>query len=579
MENTIIFSVLNAKFVHASPAPWCLASGVKAYVPNLYSRVRILEATVNQPPSELLSRIVAQAPAVVGFSCYLWNIEMTLALCTKLKATLPRVVILLGGPEVSYCAKDVLACNPQVDYILAGEGEESVPAFLSAFFAQGMQPFLPESARVGIQGLCGRNLDGSVYQSKPCVLQHDVPSPLSAGYADAVQARIAYYETSRGCPYACAFCLSGQSGSPRYFSATSVLQNLLELANSGTRTIKFVDRTFNANAAHANRILAFILEHYGKAIPQGVCFHFEIAGDILREETFALLAQMPPGAVQLEIGMQSFCEKTLEAVRRKTNTEILQANIRRLVSMGNMHIHIDLIAGLPYESLAIFAQSFNKGYALRAQMLQIGFLKLLHGSTMRSLPQEYPCEFNSSPPYQVCATPWLSAEDFALLQHTEDAVERLYNSGRFLETIDYVMNTCGQTPFEFFTCAGEAATRAGIGQGVSLDDYTAFFQRYCEGLPNVDAEMLRDCLVRDRLSTNSTGRLPSCLYRPDPKLSRAVRRLSEKPETAPQKEVRRGIALLYAAGTVCWVDYLPEAKNPVTGRWPLNEVALDTMLG
>ena len=578
MEGTVVLSVLNAKYVHASPAPWCLAGGIKAYAPDLYHRVHIIEATVNQPPADVLERIVAAAPAVVGFSCYLWNIDITLTLCTALKRALPRVVIVLGGPEVSYCAKSVLQNNTQIDYILAGEGEESVPTFLKAVFAQDKPALLPKQARQMIAGLCGRCADGTVYESAPCVLSGAVPSPLTAGYAEAVQGRIAYFETSRGCPYSCAFCLSGRCGTPRFFALDSILQDLLRLANSGTRTIKFVDRTFNANAVHANKILQFILAHYGKEIPQGVCFHFEIAGDILREETFALLAQMPAGAVQLEIGMQSFCEKTLEAVRRKTDTAKLQENIRRLVAMSNMHIHIDLIAGLPYESLTVFAESFNKGYALGAQMLQLGFLKLLYGSAMRGQPQDYPCEFDENAPYEVRTTPWLSAQDFALLHHTEEAVERVYNSGRFRLTADYVLSASGQTPFAFYTGLGVAAHKAGVGWRTSLDDYTAVLQEYCASLKNVDGETLRDFLVRDRLSTNQTGRLPPCLHRPDAQMAKVIKHLAASTATAPQKGIRRGVALLYAAKAVCWVDYVPAEKSPVTGRWMLHEMPLDTIL-
>lgn len=577
MEGTVVLSVLNAKYIHASPAPWCLAAGINAFAPELYPRVHIAEATVNQPPAGVLAQIVAAAPAVVGFSCYIWNIDATLALCAALKQALPHVMIVLGGPEVSYCAKDVLQKSAQVDYILAGEGEESVPAFLRAIFAQDKPGLLPEPARQGIAGLCGRHSDGTVYESAPCVLRGAVPSPLTAGYAEAIRGRIAYFETSRGCPYSCAFCLSGRCGAPRYFALDSVLPDLLHLANSGTQTIKFVDRTFNANPAHANEILRFILTHYGREIPLGICFHFEIAGDILKEETFALLAQMPVGAVQLEIGMQSFCEETLEAVRRKTDTTVLQENIRRLMKMGNMHIHIDLIAGLPYENLAVFAESFNKGYALGAQMLQLGFLKLLYGSAMRTEAQTYPCTFDENAPYEVRTTPWLSAQNFDVLHRMEDAVARVYNSGRFSLTLNYVLNACGLTPFAFYSGFGAAAQKAGVRWRTTLDDTTAVFQAYCASLDQIDAETLRDCLVRDRLSTNSTGRLPPCLYRQDALLAKVIKHLSAGPAAAPQKGVRRGISLLYAAKSVCWADYIPEAYNPVTGRWPLHELPLDEL--
>ncbi|MGI6161249.1 MAG: DUF4080 domain-containing protein [Christensenellales bacterium] len=576
-EGTAVFCVLNAKYVHASPAPWCLAAGVKAYAPELYSRVRIIEANINQPPDEVLTRIINTAPAVVGFSCYIWNIEVTLKLCSELKRVLPGVIVVLGGPEVSYRVKDILLNNTQIDYILAGEGEKSAAEFLEAVFYNDSNDLLPECAQA-IAGLCWRYKDGTIYENEPCVLSGPVPSPIEAGYAAAVEGRIAYFETSRGCPYSCAFCLSGRCGAPRYFPSDAIWRDLLLLANSGARTIKFVDRTFNANAVHANKILQFILENYGEEIPIRACFHFEIAGDILKEETFALLDHIPIGAVQLEIGMQSFHEPTLKAVRRKTDTAVLQANIRRLIAMGNMHIHIDLIAGLPQEDLPIFAESFNKAYALKAHMLQLGFLKLLHGSAMRDEPQEYPCSFDEKPPYEVQSTPWLSERDFDLLRYTENALDRVYNSGRFSLTLDYVLGVSGKTPFEFFKEFGVAAHEAGVASRASLDDFTAVFSRYCAAIDNVDSEMLRDALVRDRLATNSTGYLSPCLYRQDDNMARALRWLSDNPATAPKKGVRRGAALLYAANTVCWVDYDADKRNPVTRRWQLNEMPLDIIL-
>ncbi|MBE6032931.1 MAG: DUF4080 domain-containing protein, partial [Clostridiales bacterium] len=349
------------------------------------------------------------------------------------------------------------------------------------------------------------------------------------------------------------------------------------LANSGARTIKFVDRTFNAKAAHANAILQFILDHYGKEIPEGTCFHFEVAGDILREETFAILEQMPKGAVQLEIGMQSFCEKTLAYIGRKTNTKRLQENIRRLTAMKNMHIHIDLIAGLPYEDLKTFKDSFNIGYDLGSHMLQLGFLKLLYGSPMRMEPEKYPCEFSQDPPYEVISTPWITEEELEILRCTEDALERLCNSGRFLLTVEYVLSVCGKSPFDFYTDLGLAAKEQGISWDISLDDYTAFVKRYCETLTGVDPELLRDNLVRDRLAVNQSGSLPACLIREDEELARLMKLLAVQPETARPKASRRGGALLYGAKTLCFTDYVPENKDPVTGRWPLREISLNKM--
>ena len=553
---------LNAKYVHSSLAPWCLLAGVRAFAPDIDAHV--VEGTVNEPPETVLERIASGAPAVVTFSCYLWNIRQTLALAEQLKYRLPGVCIVLGGPEVSYCAETVLNENPAVDFVLSGEGETSVPALLSCL-AKGKAPSAEE-----VPGLCTRE---SI--APPCVLSGEVPSPYTPEYFKALNGRIAYLETSRGCPFTCAFCLSGRCGTPRYFDLKGVYENILALANSGAQTVKLIDRTFNANPRHANAILRFLLTHYGKEIPAGVCFHFEIAGDILTEETMELLAQMPAGAVQLEIGMQSFCEKTLEAVRRKTNTEKLKANIRRLAAMGNMHIHIDLIAGLPYEDVQTFAESFNTAYALGADMLQMGFLKLLHGAAMREEPQNFPCEFRSEPPYEVISTPWLTAEELEMLHSVEEVLERMVNSGRFQRTADYLMERTGLTPFALFQAIGKAAHEAGVaGHGVALDEYTAFLLDTAPRLwQNVTREALRDVMVCDRLESNATGRLPLCLHIADPALGQTVKRLAAL--NPPRPGVRRGVAILYTERQAVYVDY--ENKNPKTGRFALRCVELDAL--
>lgn len=575
MKNTVVLCVLNSRYIHASPAPWCLKAGVKKYAEELYSHVKIVEANINQSLIDIVERIILESPIIIGFSCYIWNINLTLTLCALLKERLPNIIIVLGGPEVSYCAKDVLKNNKQIDYILAGEGEESFPLFLKSILFHDEKKFLPMHSYKEIPGICGHDVYNNIYQVASIMPEKEIPSPLTSGYIDAINGRIAYYETSRGCPYSCAYCLSGNCGKPRFFNLNTVFPDLIKLANSDARTIKFVDRTFNANPSHANKIFRFILSSYGKEIPNGTCFHCEIAGDILNEETFSLLEQMPIGAIQLEIGIQSFNEKTLDAVKRKTNTNTLQSNIKRLVSMGNMHIHIDLIAGLPFENLDIFIESFNKAYELKAQMLQLGFLKLLHGSEMRNNPHDYPCEFDKLAPYEVKKTPWLSIKDFDLLHLTEDALDRVHNSGRFHLTIDYVLSESGLSPFEFYS---EFAKMAGKGQGIPLDDYTAKLQRFCASLPNIDKEILRDLLVRDRFSTNSSGRLPECLNRKDSRMIKVTNWLSINPKTKLQKGLRRGIALLYSTNTVCWVDYDLTKKKPVMGRWKLNEISLDIIL-
>lgn len=543
---------LNAKYIHSSLAPWCLAAGVAEHAPE--QQAVVIEGTINEPPQAVLARILEQKPDVVTFSCYLWNIRQTLQLAQTLKQA-ASLTIVLGGPEVSYNATQVLNENPQIDFILSGEGETSLPAFLMCL-AKG-------EATHNVQGLCTRT-----EISAPCVLTTTPPSPYTQNYLKGLKGRIAYLETSRGCPFTCAFCLSGRCGTPRYFPLERAFSDLLILANSGAQTVKLIDRTFNASPKHANAILRFILEHYGNEIPAGVCFHFEIAGDILQEETMQLFSQMPVGAVQLEIGMQSFCEKTLAAVRRKTDTTQLKENIRKLVAMQNMHIHIDLIAGLPYEDLQTFANSFNDGYALQANMLQMGFLKLLHGAPMREETETFPCTFDENPPYEVMDTPWLNEKELSLLHQTEDALERVYNSGRFPRTAAYVLNATGMTPFDFYTMLG---THVAAPLQTSLDAYTALFYEFCKTLPHINNDGLRDVMVCDRLSTNATGRLPVCLQVKDPDLKKAVQYLAKT--DPPPKGIRRGVALLYGEQKIVFVDY--QQKQPITGQYPLHKCAID----
>ncbi|MEG1773678.1 MAG: radical SAM protein, partial [Oscillospiraceae bacterium] len=291
----VVIGTLNSQYIHSSLAPWCLLAGVRAFGdPGLCARV--VEGTINEPPERMLERLVAAAPAAVGFCCYIWNITQTLALLAPLQKRLPGLRIILGGPEVSYCAAAVLEACPAVDFVLSGEGERPFALLLNAL--------LRHEPPAGLPGVCLRTADG-IFCAPPYTPDDTPPSPYGPDYFSALSGRIAYLETSRGCPFSCAFCLSGRCGGARFFPLERARRELLLLANSGAKTVKLVDRTFNANPERARAIFRFLLEHYGSDIPQGVCFHFEIAGDLLDDETLALLAAAPPGAIQMEIGLQS----------------------------------------------------------------------------------------------------------------------------------------------------------------------------------------------------------------------------------------------------------------------------------
>ncbi len=329
-------------------------------------------------------------------------------------------------------------------------------------------------------------------------------------------------------------------------------KEILALANSGSTTIKFVDRTFNANKKRSGDIINFIKENYGNNIPKGVCFHFEIAGDILDNESIALLGSLPKGLVQLEIGMQSFNEKTLEAINRKTDCKKLIENILKLTAFNNMHIHIDLIAGLPFEGLESFRESFNIAYSLKAQMLQLGFLKVLYGTPMADFPDKYPANYSKNAPYEVTSTTWLSPNDIELLKAIEDSNERLYNSGRFKKTLDYAIEASGLSPFDFMLYIGKQLYPC---HGISLDDYTDKLMLCLKNLKSIDPFMLRDNMLIDRISTNPSGKIPKSLMVADKRLKKVKLMLEQDVLTAKKPNIKRFVGLLYSTNKAVYVDY------------------------
>lgn len=509
----VIVSCLNSKYVHASLSPWCLMAGVKAFAKNEYE-ISVKEATINGDITLFAKEIISENADVVALSCYIWNITKTLALCRLIKEE-SDCIIVLGGPEVSHRAADILKNNSCVDYVLSGEGEWVFPDFLDNLCGN----------LNSVAGVSFRE-NGSVVSIPEKVQTETPPSPFCDEFFENLGGRITYIETSRGCPYRCAFCLSGGCSPLRFFDLEQVKEDIIRLANSGTQTVKFVDRTFNAKADRCNEILLFIRENIGKSIPEGVCFHFEIAGDILKESTLGILASMPRRSVQLEIGMQSFNEETLRIINRKTDTQKLIENIRKLISFNNMHVHIDLIAGLTGEDLTSFRNGFNTAYSLKAHMLQLGFLKLLHGADMRENSEKYPCEFTDVPPYEVTSTPWLSAEEIRMLKNCEDAVDRLYNSGRFLFTLDYLTEEIGIEPFDVFNDFGNAVN----GNKMRLSDYAEklfyFFRDRC------NEEILKEKILCDLLCCSTSVTIPDIFKSRNPIYKKAKKYFLENVDKA-----------------------------------------------
>lgn len=544
----ILLCALNSKYIHSALAPWYLKAALFAYAQAAHP-CEVLEATVNEEPGLTLQKIVKRAPELLGLSCYIWNISRVRELLPLIRKELPSCRIILGGPEVSYNQEELLEALPEVDFILSGEGE--LP-FARLCDALALGNPIPDNLGISYRAADGLRI------AAPYLSREDPPSPYTPEYLQALKGRICYLETSRGCPFSCAFCLSGRCGGVRFFDLERSLKDMVALANSGTSTVKFVDRTFNANPSRAKKILRFLSANYGKSIPDTVCFHFEIAGDLLDWELLDLLRAAPKGSIQLEIGLQSFHPETLEAVTRKTDTEKLSENIRLLCEPGNLHIHIDLIAGLPQEDFAVFGKSFDKAYALSAHMLQLGFLKLLHGSPLEEDPMG--CVFSPDPPYEVASTPWLSARELERLHEAERALDLLYCSGRFAGTVRLLIGD--GSPFAFYLAMGEL-----LRDVKTPMEACGVLLRYGER-KGLDSQALRDTMVCDWLRKSPL--LPPALRQRDGSLKHLALALDRRPETRRPPGVKRTIAILPSRQSAVYVDYI--APDRVTGLYPLHEM-------
>ncbi len=542
----VLLVSLNAKYIHASPAPYALRAGIRAH--GEYVRdADILDATVNQSEEELLAAISEKDPDILSFSCYIWNITLVLSLASRMVREGRR--ILLGGPEVSPRSREVLETAPFVDYILSGEGERSLPRLLDA---------LAVGASCALPGVSFREAGRivTIPEEEPLT---PPPSPIDGGYLDALAGRIAYSESSRGCPFRCSFCLSGASGSVRFYDEARAIEELLRLAASGTRTVKLVDRTFNADPARAVRILDALIRAYGLAYPEGVTFHFEIEASLLNEETFAILERAPAGLFQFEIGLQSLHSQTLSAISRNRKTEHILTACRRIAASHRAHVHLDLIAGLPHETRKSFLSGFRLAYRAGAHMLQLGFLKVLHGSRIERECSQYGIRYHEEPPYEVVSTSTMSEEDILFLHRFEHAFDRLYNSGRHRRTLAYLTEDAGIDPVSLFARVGESLAEQ---PARGLDALTVRIYELFSDIRGVDCERLLDVMLLDRIATNRNTHLPALLYRRHP----AIRRLREK---------NRGRELAFAPlsnGELWMADYA--VRDPVTAEYPLTRLDL-----
>ena len=550
---------INSKYVHSSLAAWYLYSGVKKYAPS--ADASVLEGTVNEPIGVLLDRALSARCDVYCFPSYIWNIGVLEELVVQIKKELPSAITVMGGPEVSMRAADMLGRITMLDYVLSGEGEESLPGLIERLLLGGDICKVP--------GLSGRSEEG-IFSNPPEYLKDQPPSPCVDEYFQSLNSRIAYIETSRGCPFRCAYCLSG-GDKVRFFDIEEVKKNILLLANSGTKTVKFVDRTFNADRARAREIFSFIIEsRKSEKIPEGVTFHFEIEGDLVDDDTLGLLSEAEAGLFQFEIGVQSFNQKTLEAIRRHTDLQRLCYVIKELSSYGNIHIHTDLIAGLPHEDIGSFKRSYNSLYSLGSHKIQIGFLKLLWGSYMRENPTLYPCEYESDAPYKIKSTPWLSEGDIAELEQVEWSNDTFVSSARFSYTIEYLLKNTEYTPYDLMLRLYEYVYTPSLSSLEEIYDRVYFsFSRY----ESIDAAVLRDVMIVDRLRSNNTCFIPHSLRVKDERMKCVSKKIDALYPKKPH--VRRAGAILYTQGVAVWCDY--DKKNVVSARYDIHQLPLSEM--
>lgn len=544
-----VLSTLNARYVHAATAPFCLLAGLRTYLaPGIGAEV--IEGTINEPTEAVAARILAASPTLVTLSVYIWNRRQSAALIAQLRDLSPALYILAGGPEVEHDAARFFAECP-VDAVLCGEGERAIAEVYSAL-SEGRDP-------AAVAGMTVRTENG-IMGTPPLAPIPIPPSAVTFEYLTAVRGRIAYLETSRGCPFHCAFCLSGrESHRLRYYPIDRAKRELLLLAGAGARTVKLVDRTFNADGARARALWCFLIDEYGKGIPEGLSFHFEVAGDLLTDEDFSVLSKAPTGLIRLEIGIQSFRDDTLAAISRRPNAARVADAVSRLTALGNIEVHIDLIAGLPHEDLSSFAAGFDRAIALRPAMLQLGFLKLLHGTALAADP----CiRHSATPPYEVIATDAMDEAELTLLRATADATNHLYNSARFRRTLNYLLSNCGLSPFALLSAFGRKLS----GAGLSLARYTDGFLAYAATLPGVDPRRLRDIALCDRLASCHDHALPKTLYKPDERLTK-VKKTIQIEKDAAGDNTPFGVGILYTTGEVVIARY--HSRHPFTHEYPL----------
>lgn len=467
---------VNAKYVHTNIAVRYISKFCKEQKLNC----DFCEFTINEPQHNIISKLYAMDCEAYGFSCYIWNISYVLRLCRTLKKLRPERKIFLGGPEVSFDATELLEENPFIDYIICGEGEQAVAKLIKN----------PPTVREKIYG--ERIADMEL-----------LPFPYDAEDLEKVVQgeKLVYYETSRGCPFSCSYCLSSVDSGVRFLPIERVKSEISIFVKSGVKTIKFVDRTFNADKSRAFEIWEYCIGLEGET-----CFHFEIGADLLSDREIELMKSARPGQIQFEIGVQTTNPETISEISRTMDIQKLAKNVTQLRKETNVMLHLDLIAGLPYEDFLSFGKSFNDVYNLNPHVLQLGFLKLLKGSAMRKKAENYKMEFCDFAPYEIFSTHQLSFDEVIVLKAVEDVLERYYNSGHFYKTIESAVGYF-KSPFDFYLELSRYWHNKGlVGQGVKrISLYSHFYDFLCEKLSEEEVAQIVKIMKTEFAKWHSNG--------------------------------------------------------------------------
>ena len=548
----ILLAACNAKYIHSNLAVYDL----QAYASDYADHIVLKEYTINQQKDDIMRDIYLEHPDVVCVSCYIWNLSFVKELMADLIKILPGADFWAGGPEVSYDAEKFLTENSEFKGVMVGEGEETFKE-LAGYYVEKNPQDLKD-----MTGICYRDGDQIIHNGWRQIM--DLSSiPFIYKDLSEFKNRIIYYESSRGCPFSCSYCLSSIDKKLRFRDTETVKKELQFFIDNKVPQVKFVDRTFNCKHDHAMAIWKYINEH-----DNGVTnFHFEISADLLREEELQEMSTMRPGLIQLEIGVQSTNPDTIKAIHRTMDFEKLKGIVDRIHSFGNIHQHLDLIAGLPYEDYDSFRHSFNDVYALKPQQLQLGFLKVLKGSHMMEMCREYGIVYKTQEPYEVLSTKWLDYDHVLKLKTVENMVEVYYNSGQFQNTLEYLENFF-QDAFSIYERLGSFYMEKGYGDvsHTRMRRYEILLE-FLEDMPEISVDQVKDQMVYDLYLRENLKSRPG-FARDQKPFERQIWDFRKREKVAKNAHVE-----VFADGKVLLFDYAD--RDPLTNNAHVTDVTKD----